>query len=252
MSKNAETCSKLPLCWGAELQGGDNTKCIVEFLPGSRQFKNRFCENCCNGTLKIASCNVFAVNEEISMLFQNKRSGGLWSTVPKHLGTGKFRVVNNTLGCKGPALVVFSDGTQVNGLVLPQLPAGLSEEGVLQMSLYRRTLVPTKTMCHAACSSPRNTENEHVDYSDALRNAEQLKAEKRALSNRMSAAKTRERKRSRISTLEAQIFQMEREVNQLRKENNAIKVENEHESRDIMDAINFLFDNHRNATDFDL
>ena len=100
------SCSghNLPLCWGAQLTGtADN--CSAVFVGGSNHFKNKFCTECSKG-MQILASQVRALMPETEQIVANKKSAGFWKSAPQGLYFD-FRIVNNTLDCSGPKLIVF-------------------------------------------------------------------------------------------------------------------------------------------------
>ena len=71
------------------------------------------------------------------------RSGGAWTPSPE---VGHYRVVNNTLGCIGPRIVIFA-GDPPPDLSFPPLPdAWVGADGYVPLCVARGTLIPTSTI----------------------------------------------------------------------------------------------------------
>ena len=57
----------------------------------------------------MSETRVRALTTTQERLFYNTRATGMWSTAPTALGHGNYRIINNTVGCTPPSLVLFED-----------------------------------------------------------------------------------------------------------------------------------------------
>jgi len=130
-------------CWGAIFQK-TNSKCC-RFKMGTRHFQTKFCSICRKGPMRISLDRIRAIEEEVGV--GNRRSGGFWTVAPKNWGTGFYRIVNNTHGCVGPRLVVFSEPPLAD-FGWAQLPdEWVSDgDGCIGFCLSKGTLVPEFTL----------------------------------------------------------------------------------------------------------
>jgi len=93
-------------CWGAHLNGG--ATCKPQFVPGKLHFKNKFCDNC-KDSIIVPTSRICVLSTELAACFVNKRSEGFWNRAPESMGSGQYRIINNTAGCIGPRLALFRD-----------------------------------------------------------------------------------------------------------------------------------------------
>ena len=72
--------------------------------------KNKFCSNCQEG-IDVPASRVRASLKPSLQLdeLRNDHREGFWSQAPQSLGGGQIRVVNNTMMCTGPELILFKD-----------------------------------------------------------------------------------------------------------------------------------------------
>ena len=75
----------------------------------------------------------------------NSLTAGFWKVAPAALGGGSFRLMNNTITCDGPWLVVY-EGEPPENVTWGELPASWEKDGVVQMALAKGTLVPAVTL----------------------------------------------------------------------------------------------------------
>ena len=93
-------------CWGAALMG-DASRCDRSFVSEGRHFADKFCLNCsregCWFHSRVRALLDAAEHEQI-LLSSNVSAKGCWS----HTVAGEaFRIVNCTVRCTGPKLIVF-------------------------------------------------------------------------------------------------------------------------------------------------
>lgn len=93
-------------CWGGVLKDDCAKGCQHGFVSGKAHFKNKFCATCRQG-IKIASNRVRALTPELRPHFNNSLRGGFWNEAPASLGGGEIRIINNTITCDGPQLIVY-------------------------------------------------------------------------------------------------------------------------------------------------
>eukprot|EP00325_Prymnesiales_sp_UTEX-LB-985_P026759 CAMPEP_0174721276 /NCGR_PEP_ID=MMETSP1094-20130205/35740_1 /TAXON_ID=156173 /ORGANISM="Chrysochromulina brevifilum, Strain UTEX LB 985" /LENGTH=690 /DNA_ID=CAMNT_0015921931 /DNA_START=48 /DNA_END=2120 /DNA_ORIENTATION=+ len=83
-------------CWGMELSG---ESCTPDFQPGNGHFKNKFCNACRTHGFMVAADRVRAVSSSPQKAFSNANGRSIW--------TNEARLVNQTIKCVGPRLVIF-------------------------------------------------------------------------------------------------------------------------------------------------
>lgn len=139
-------------CWGSYIQDGNAHDCVPRFRPGKRHFKTKFCDTC-RKRMVVPANRVRAISEVQEELFHNARSTGVWSTMPGTLGTGRFRIINNTAGCVRPSLILFEDTAPDLGW--PAIPMEWqSPLGLIELCVGKGTLVPFESL---KARSPRTT-----------------------------------------------------------------------------------------------
>jgi len=138
-------------CWGAQLRG-DGSRCSPGFTGGTAHFKNKFCLACKAGTFHIPAAQVRALpadwlhgseRQELKALLSNGKNVGFWKTLPD--GEYRIRLVNNTLGCTGPQLVVFQRGAPPP-LDWGEMPDRWNHNGIVTLHVGKGTLVPRAHM----------------------------------------------------------------------------------------------------------
>tara|TARA_B100000795_G_scaffold116051_1_gene86171 strand:- start:3593 stop:4405 length:813 start_codon:yes stop_codon:yes gene_type:complete len=238
--------NNMACCWGKTLQGKNGSHCENGFVAGNRHFNTKFCEQCAMEMI-VPSTNVRALSDEHALLFYNKRSSGMWNRSPKQMGSGKYRVINNTSGCTGPRLAVFSDTPPL--LDWMQLPrAWVTLCGNVRLCVSKGTLVPSKKneqpasieLCEVLVPSgvmqfgkdPEECKLDDwfdvIDDSAPLDDMKEINEcgvinespqERRMRMNRESAAKSRKRKISHVLNLERSVVDLSQMVIRLRAEN---------------------------------
>ena len=116
-----------------------------DFTSAKLTSKNKFCA-ACRETLDVPAWRVRALTEEMRALYMsNSLSAGVWKRAPVELG-GEFRLVNNTITCDGPWLVIYRE--EPPDLEWEPLPTGWIENGLVRMSVAKGTLVPICELSH--------------------------------------------------------------------------------------------------------
>ena len=136
-----------PGCWGSFIKNDGGKSCDPNFVRGRRHMKNKFCWYCTDGDLYVESARVLGLPEELHDAVINSSKGGVWSTCEETFGTeDRFRVINNTAGCRSPRLIIWerSIPSLPNGLQWVPMPPEWSVDGYMHLSVSRGTLVPTK------------------------------------------------------------------------------------------------------------
>jgi hypothetical protein len=132
------------LCWGAAICNQDGAGCTKGFSIGKGHFKNKFCK-VCRETIAVPASRVRALTQVLQQHYaSNSLSAGFWKSAPDELGGGEFRLINNTLACDGPPLVVYRETP-------PELPWGTLpdawvSDGFIRMAVAKGTLVPAVTL----------------------------------------------------------------------------------------------------------
>ena len=146
-------------CWGGLLVG-PMSLCTPGFVHGKGHFKNKLCPACRRDGLSIPSSRVRAIPAHMRTAFSNSSGQGLWSTIRDFQVA--FRVINQTLSCHGPWLVVFR-GTPVPPLTSWEaMPPGWDSGESVKLKVAKGTLVPAcslegvgETECTTASLSPQ-------------------------------------------------------------------------------------------------
>ena len=135
-----------PQCWGGVLKADGGQGCDPLFSRGRRHMKNKFCTQCNGkrGELYLPLTRVRGVPESLHDVLVNSSDGGVWSRAPNVFGNVSFRLINNTVGCSLPRIIIFEQES-------PALPGeaewvALPDEWKLGEYLHvyvsRGTLVP--------------------------------------------------------------------------------------------------------------
>jgi len=133
------------LCWGGGLRNS-YAGCTPSFYGGINHFKNKFCANCSANGFRLMAHRVRALPQvlpaelERVLAHGNSHAGGFWKMY--HGGIGRFRIINNTLHCTGPVLVVFEHPPPESSRWLPVPKEWLDEAGQLPLRVAKGTLVP--------------------------------------------------------------------------------------------------------------
>lgn len=128
-------------CWGAQIQCVSAEWCSPTFVAGARHFKTKFCWHC-KQEMAVPMERVCALNDRLEKIFVNRNNGGLWTSLPEHLGGWRYRVINHSKGCVGAHLVIFE--TVVPAMDWPPLPQSwVSDDCHVHLFVSKGTLVPT-------------------------------------------------------------------------------------------------------------
>ena len=139
-------------CWGAAIKAGDGTKCTAGFVSGKAHFKNKFCA-ACRDCVDVPAWRTRALTEELKAhCVSNSLSAGFWKRAPADLGGGEFRLVNNTITCNGPWLVIFRE--EPPDLPWQPIPPDWLDADVIRMSVAKGTLVPIFELSHFNARRP--------------------------------------------------------------------------------------------------
>jgi len=134
--------SAYAFCWGARLQGSHNRTCGGTLRKQSnRHFKCKFCSNC-QWTMAIPATRVRALTDDLRYILSNRRSFGMWTIASKAMGAFRYRIVNNTMGCMRPALVVFEKDPPSRIAWTDVDPRLVDEHGRVPMCVSRGTVIP--------------------------------------------------------------------------------------------------------------
>ena len=79
----------------------------------------------------------------------NSLSAGFWKVAPQSLGGGEFRLLNNTVTCESPWLVVYREAPPDN-VAWGIMPSQWQKNGAVHMMVAKGTLVPDATLTHSA------------------------------------------------------------------------------------------------------
>ena len=143
----ATSCS----CWGHVLQRLDPTtaaaSCDEDYFGGKAHFKNKFCSRCNTGMLLPLS-HVRVLTPALENVFVNGKGIGLWSMDDSGLS---FRVINQTIKCHGPKVVVFRERPDRLALEWSPMPAQWLDgpAGTLRVVAAKGTLVPAGSLLRA-------------------------------------------------------------------------------------------------------
>ena len=130
-------------CWGAVLKG-DAAACTPDFKAGRAHFKNHFCARC-RETIEVNASHVRALMPESHHLYVNTLSVGFWKRASPTIGGGDVRVVNNTITCDGPWLVIYREDPP-DDLSWAPMPKEWVREGMVHLCVAKGTLVPASEM----------------------------------------------------------------------------------------------------------
>ena len=141
MTRSKKVAALPRCCWGAQIQCVSAEWCSPNFVAGARHFKTKFCSHC-RQEIAVPWERVCALNDRLEKLFVNRNNGGLWTSLPEHLGGWRYRVINHSKGCIGAHLVIFE--APAPAMDWPPLPQSwVSDDGHVHLFLSKGTLVPT-------------------------------------------------------------------------------------------------------------
>ena len=128
-------------CWGTLLSGSDE-RCARGFVPGKGHFKNHFCGVCRSLGIKVPVQRTHALDSTQQAQFENNGGRGLWSEKagcgPEH----RFRLVNQTLKCSGPRLLILENASVSWDLAWASIPTRWIIEGHVHFLISKGTLTP--------------------------------------------------------------------------------------------------------------
>ena len=82
--------------------------------------------------MAVPAARVRALTDEMRVIYaSNSLSAGFWKWAPLELGGGEFRLVNNTITCEGPWLVIFRETPP--SIAWAQMPPDWEEDGFVRM-----------------------------------------------------------------------------------------------------------------------
>lgn len=133
-------------CWGAHLKGSVAT-CTPDFTHGKGHFKNKLCPNCRREGVILPSERVKAVPLQLREKYKNSSGLGFWTTMDGTTRSirGSVRLVNQTLSCNGPWLVVLQlaqDDETLEAFGLAAVPNEWVRGGQVKLKAAKGTLVP--------------------------------------------------------------------------------------------------------------
>ena len=124
-------------CWGALIKG-DPSQCTPGFVVGKSHFKNKVCSGCrADGIVVSASRLRICLSPD---MLQNQLNMGLWSRTKS---AGRYRLINQTAGCKGGAMLLSAGVEAPTSTEFAMLPANLVDgQGMVKLLVSKGTLVP--------------------------------------------------------------------------------------------------------------
>ena len=128
-------------CWGGIITGKLGS-CTHGFKPGTAHMKNKFCELCRAG-FSLPVERVRALLPEDADRFDNTSASGVWK---RSIGmSSRYRLINQTLHCRGPKLLVF-EGPSPNDHPFAEMPPSwVCPNGMVRLRTAYGTLVPIET-----------------------------------------------------------------------------------------------------------
>ena len=139
-------------CWSRQLCGRDHP-CTPGFKAGPGHFKNKFCERCRKDGILILAERVCLTTSELQLQqFENSNGRSVW--------TQGARLVNQTMKCAGPALLIFEGRVPaVIAASAAPLPdswlchdASFRGAACIRFTISKGTLVPVSTVPTALCA----------------------------------------------------------------------------------------------------
>ena len=128
-------------CWGGVITGKLGN-CTVGFKPGTAHMKNKFCDQCRAG-FTIPAERVRALLPEDKDRFDNASASGVWK---RSIGVAaRYRLINQTLHCRGPKLLIFEGPAPTDHLWGELPPTWVWPGGLVRLRTAYGTLVPIET-----------------------------------------------------------------------------------------------------------
>ena len=97
------------MCWGHLLAGGTTPVCVPVPIKAGPSFRERFCTTCRARGVQINASRLRVVCS--GCVPTNKHGGGCWNEGPDADGWPPHRVVNQTINCIGPPIVILKFAT---------------------------------------------------------------------------------------------------------------------------------------------
>ena len=133
-------------CWGEEICG-PNHVCTPDFACKGKHFKDKFCRVCYTRGLSVPASRVRILADVFHDDFVNSKSGGVWTHFPAHHApkcTGDrpitFRLIQQTLKCAGPRLLIFRDDAPHIAALTPLPSDWVTMQGTVRLFIRRGTL----------------------------------------------------------------------------------------------------------------
>jgi len=157
-------------CWGVEIAGPNGHGCNPNFVANGKHFKDKFCTVCQAHGLSVPVSRVRVLPDFLYDDFVNSNGGGVWTRLPACLEPAArsraaggepttFRLVNQTLKCEGPRLLVFrDDAPHIPGLTPPP-SEWVTMQGTVLFVLSRGTLSPPRRQMPMMRKGPPSFDN---------------------------------------------------------------------------------------------
>ena len=134
-------------CWGKEICG-PNHVCTPDFACKGKHFRDKFCRVCYTCGLCVPVSRVRILADVFHDDFVNSKSGGVWTHFPTHLDAPKrtgdrpitFRLIQQTLKCAGPRLLIFQDDAPHIAALTPLPSDWVTMQGTVRLFIRRGTL----------------------------------------------------------------------------------------------------------------
>ena len=156
------------LCWGAQLTGS-SANCTAGFTVGHAHFKNKFCA-ACRQKIELPVARLRALTPELGAAFSltYKTTAGFWKEAPPACGGGLMRIVNHTMTCQGPWVIICKDTPAP--LAWAELPQEWVGDGCITFRVAKGTLVPHQALDKAALRSrKRSRASESCEEAESTR-----------------------------------------------------------------------------------
>jgi len=136
-----EAAAAQQCCWG-QLLSATSSRCTPGFTAGRGHFKNKFCPTCRSAGFHVPVSRLRALTATQTELYQNGMGSGLWTD---HRDTGlRFRLINQTLKCTGPHLIILHVASAPPPADLLQPPAWwVDMANRVHLMVSKGTLSPT-------------------------------------------------------------------------------------------------------------
>ena len=92
--------------------------------------------------MAIPATRIRALTDDLRYILSNRRSFGMWTIASKAMGAFRYRIVNNTMGCMRPALIVFEKDPPSHIAWANLDPRLVDEHGRVPMCVSRGTVIP--------------------------------------------------------------------------------------------------------------